>query len=43
MKKNRERQRQAASRGQLRNFAEEHYLMVARVRLPGLTPKKSAR
>ena len=39
VKKNRERQRQAANRGQLPNFAVEDYVMVARVRLPGSTPK----
>ena len=39
VKKNREKQRQAASRGQLPNFATGDYLMVARVRRPGSTPK----
>ena len=34
-KKNLDRQRQAASRGQLPNFAVEDYMMVARVRRPG--------
>ena len=39
VKKNHERQRQAASRGQLPNFAVGDYVMVARVRRPGSTPK----
>ena len=39
MKGNRERQRQAASRGQLPNFAMGDYVMVARARRPGSTPK----
>ena len=39
MKKNRDRQRQASSRGQLPNFAVGDYLMVARVRRSGSTPK----
>ena len=39
VKKNRERQRQAASRGQLPNFAVGYYVMVARVRRPGSTLK----
>ena len=39
MKKNRESQRQAASRGQQPNFAVEDYVMVAKVRWPGSTPK----
>ena len=39
VKKNRERQRQAASRGQLLNLAMGDYVMVARVRRPGSTPK----
>ena len=38
-KKNRERQRQAASRGQLPNFAMGDYVMVARARRPGSMPK----
>ena len=38
-KKPRDRQRQASSRGKLPNFAVGDYLMVARVRRPGLTPK----
>ena len=39
VKKNRERQRPAASRGQLPTFAVEDYvMMVARVRKPGSTP-----
>ena len=38
VKKNRERQRQAASRGQLLNFAVGDYVMVARVRRLGSTP-----
>ena len=36
--KKRERQNQAASRGQLPNFAMGDYLMVARVRRPASTP-----
>ena len=39
VKKNRERHRQPASRGKLPNFAVEDYVMVARVRRPGSTPK----
>ena len=39
VKKNSERQRQAASRGQLPNFAVGDYVMVARVRRPGSTSK----
>ena len=39
VKKNSERQRQIASRGQLTNFAVGDYVMVARVRRPGSTPK----
>ena len=39
VKKNRDRQRQAASRGQLPNFAVGNYVMVARVWRPGSTPK----
>ena len=39
VKKNCERQRQAASRGKLPNFAVGDYVMVAWVRRPGSTPK----
>ena len=39
VKKNHERQRQAASRGQLPNFAVGDYVVVTRVRRPGSTPK----
>ena len=39
VKKKRDRQRQAASRGQLPNFAMGDYVMVARVWRPGSTPK----
>ena len=39
VKKNRERQRQAANRGQLMNFALRNYVMGARVRPPGSTPE----
>ena len=39
VKKNCKRQNQAASRGHLPNFAVGDYVMVARVRLPGSTPK----
>ena len=39
LEKNRERQWQAASSGQLTNFAVGDYVMVARVRRLGSTPK----
>ena len=39
VKKNRERQSQAASRGKLPNFAVGDYLMVVRVQRPGSTLK----
>ena len=39
VKKNRERQRQTTSRGQLPNFAVGDYVKVARVRWLGSTPK----
>ena len=39
VKKNRKRQRQAASKGKLPNFAVGNYVIVARVRRPGSTPK----
>ena len=39
VKKNSEKQRQIASSGQLPNFAVEDYVMGARVRRPGSTPK----
>ena len=39
VKKNRERQRQAASRGQLPKFVGEDYVIVIRVRRLGSTPK----
>ena len=38
VKKDYERQRQAANRRQLPNFAVGNYVMVARVRRPGSTP-----
>ena len=39
MKKNREKPRQAASKGQLPNFAVGDYVMLTRVRRPGSTLK----
>ena len=39
VKNNRERQQQAASRGQLPNVAVKDYVMAARVRWPGSTTK----
>ena len=41
VKKNCEKQRQAASRGQLPNFTMGDHVMMARVRQPGSMPKLS--